>query len=225
MAAAGRRGRRAERAGRAAGPARCPAWPAPASRCGCRRPMPQPSKGAQLAWPTQLSSCTAPAWRSGASAALLRGPSGSGKSDLALALPVPGPARPGGPGSRRPWSPTIRCGCVRDGRPPAGRGAARHHARQDGGARRRHRRGQVRWPRPSWRWSSTWWPPARWNGCRTRDARARLLGRRRAAHRGCAPWEASAPIKLALALARAEADLIRTVIEQPPLSPCLDGAA
>ena len=41
-------------------------------------------EGSAAACPTPLSSFTAPAWRSGAPQPCCRGPSGSGKSDLAL---------------------------------------------------------------------------------------------------------------------------------------------
>src|SRR5262245_43436739 len=60
-----------------------PAWPAPGSRCGCRQRMPRPpEEHRQLPDAAELVHGTCVAF--GRSAALLRGPSGSGKSDLAL---------------------------------------------------------------------------------------------------------------------------------------------
>ena len=137
----------------------------------------------------------------GRTAALLRGPSGSGKSDLALRflfLARRGPAAVEAPILvADDQVELVRAGDRLLARAPA------THPRQDGGARRRHRRGQVTWRRRSWRWSSTWCPQADVERLPEDDATAPLLGVEVPLVRLC-PWEASAPIKLAVALARAK---------------------
>ena len=130
----------AGRSCRAARIGACPGWPAPASPSGCRRPTRQhPRERSRLADAPELVHGTCVAL--GRTAALLRGPSGSGKSDLALRFLFL--ARRGPAALEAPILVADDQVClIRSGARLTGQGA-RGHPRQDRGARRRHRRRQV----------------------------------------------------------------------------------
>ena len=144
----------------------------------------------------------APAWRSAARAALLRGHPGSGKSDLALRFL----ALPGRGAETAFSSPTIRSASSGKRQGTAARFAARDHRRQDRGARARHRGGAI-----SCRSRAR--AGVRPGDRRGRTAHAgRALGTDRASRAGWIPAaqaravRASAPLKLKLALLLAAPD-------------------